>query len=117
MPLNKTTRSNATPVSIMTVRMRFIRFSVRKVLGNTWAPDEPRRAEPWRHARGCQSIVLEQQDLHWQDRPRNDAYFPKVYSSSFFSSIYVSVHKALRIDRKSTRLNSSHSQISYAVFC
>src|SRR3989475_8981274 len=23
----------------------------------------------------------------------------------------------LRIDRKSTRLNSSHSQISYAVFC
>src|SRR5688572_31264136 len=24
---------------------------------------------------------------------------------------------ALRIDRKSTRLNSSHSQISYAVFC
>src|SRR5688572_32715870 len=25
--------------------------------------------------------------------------------------------KALRRDRKSTRLNSSHSQISYAVFC
>src|SRR2546430_11313154 len=25
--------------------------------------------------------------------------------------------KAARIDRKSTRLNSSHSQISYAVFC
>src|SRR2546430_5927515 len=24
---------------------------------------------------------------------------------------------ALKIDRKSTRLNSSHSQISYAVFC
>src|SRR5688572_30984905 len=24
---------------------------------------------------------------------------------------------ALRLDRKSTRLNSSHSQISYAVFC
>src|SRR5688572_31680265 len=24
---------------------------------------------------------------------------------------------ALRVDRKSTRLNSSHSQISYAVFC
>src|SRR5256886_10070668 len=28
------------------------------------------------------------------------------------------VHEAyLRLDRKSTRLNSSHSQISYAVFC
>src|SRR2546430_14666071 len=25
--------------------------------------------------------------------------------------------KAMRTDRKSTRLNSSHSQISYAVFC
>src|SRR2546430_11721575 len=26
-------------------------------------------------------------------------------------------HRLDRIDRKSTRLNSSHSQISYAVFC
>src|SRR5438270_3253495 len=26
-------------------------------------------------------------------------------------------HELLRRDRKSTRLNSSHSQISYAVFC
>src|SRR2546430_9786661 len=26
-------------------------------------------------------------------------------------------YRARRIDRKSTRLNSSHSQISYAVFC
>src|SRR2546430_7014827 len=25
--------------------------------------------------------------------------------------------RGLRLDRKSTRLNSSHSQISYAVFC
>src|SRR2546430_10144527 len=28
-----------------------------------------------------------------------------------------STHEAQRLDRKSTRLNSSHSQISYAVFC
>src|SRR2546430_8954562 len=27
------------------------------------------------------------------------------------------VDRAARVDRKSTRLNSSHSQISYAVFC
>src|SRR5688572_32732723 len=27
------------------------------------------------------------------------------------------IHAAQRLDRKSTRLNSSHSQISYAVFC
>src|SRR5688572_31361076 len=26
-------------------------------------------------------------------------------------------HRPRRLDRKSTRLNSSHSQISYAVFC
>src|SRR5688572_32452626 len=26
-------------------------------------------------------------------------------------------HRRPRVDRKSTRLNSSHSQISYAVFC
>src|SRR3712207_7045400 len=27
------------------------------------------------------------------------------------------VHQALALDRKSTRLNSSHANISYAVFC
>src|SRR5438270_12485740 len=31
-------------------------------------------------------------------------------------SIHLTTHGA-RLDRKSTRLNSSHSQISYAVFC
>src|SRR2546430_11927698 len=29
----------------------------------------------------------------------------------------LAVHRAGQADRKSTRLNSSHSQISYAVFC
>src|SRR2546427_1058788 len=34
------------------------------------------------------------------------------------SSIWLGfVHLCSRLDRKSTRLNSSHSQISYAVFC
>src|SRR2546430_12258739 len=31
--------------------------------------------------------------------------------------VSVAVHHELLADRKSTRLNSSHSQISYAVFC
>src|SRR3712207_8383080 len=34
--------------------------------------------------------------------------------------LYATVHAALRpggVDRKSTRLNSSHANISYAVFC
>src|SRR5688572_31601106 len=34
-----------------------------------------------------------------------------------FNQGAVTEAKALEIDRKSTRLNSSHSQISYAVFC
>src|SRR2546430_10788286 len=34
------------------------------------------------------------------------------------SGIHVDLHWGLvKVDRKSTRLNSSHSQISYAVFC
>src|SRR5206468_7588202 len=31
--------------------------------------------------------------------------------------IWISILGALPLDRKSTRLNSSHDQISYAVFC
>src|SRR2546427_3221559 len=33
------------------------------------------------------------------------------------ASVHESVKEGETIDRKSTRLNSSHSQISYAVFC
>src|SRR2546430_3216464 len=32
-------------------------------------------------------------------------------------STYLNCHESPNSDRKSTRLNSSHSQISYAVFC
>src|SRR3989442_7058042 len=35
----------------------------------------------------------------------------------FFSGRGLAVVKETRIDRKSTRLNSSHVRISYAVFC
>src|SRR2546427_4471190 len=41
-------------------------------------------------------------------------------SATMFGAFFVAkrvLSDALRIDRKSTRLNSSHSQISYAVFC
>src|SRR2546427_1812747 len=34
-----------------------------------------------------------------------------------FRKHYITEADVRRIDRKSTRLNSSHSQISYAVFC
>src|SRR2546427_5038203 len=35
----------------------------------------------------------------------------------FFNSALILVVAGFGLDRKSTRLNSSHSQISYAVFC
>src|SRR2546430_8433293 len=38
------------------------------------------------------------------------------YGPLRYGCIYL-CHKVDRLDRKSTRLNSSHSQISYAVFC
>src|SRR2546430_11156339 len=34
-----------------------------------------------------------------------------------FGDLFFPMWRVERIDRKSTRLNSSHSQISYAVFC
>src|SRR5688572_32331743 len=35
----------------------------------------------------------------------------------FHGDDLVALHRGLQRDRKSSRLNSSHSQISYAVFC
>src|SRR2546427_4812489 len=40
---------------------------------------------------------------------RNTWYLPSIFSTTRSGMMYA--------DRKSTRLNSSHSQISYAVFC
>src|SRR2546427_2485559 len=40
---------------------------------------------------------------------------PPLPNFSFFLVLFLSLSKSR--DRKSTRLNSSHSQISYAVFC
>src|SRR5688572_31312538 len=41
----------------------------------------------------------------------------KTMLSEFFSKRLIPADPAQHRDRKSTRLNSSHSQISYAVFC
>src|SRR5689334_24508911 len=38
-------------------------------------------------------------------------------SQVFHASASRQIHLSFRTDRKSTRLNSSHSSISYAVFC
>src|SRR2546430_11250767 len=42
---------------------------------------------------------------------------PAPYIPQLANPTPAQTHAALTIDRKSTRLNSSHSQISYAVFC
>src|SRR2546421_4736073 len=54
----------------------------------------------------------------------HSSHNPLLQFSFFFfndtatTEIYtLSLHDAFRSDRKSTRLNSSHDQISYAVFC
>src|SRR2546430_7321073 len=50
-----------------------------------------------------------------------DALDPKAYLFACVRNAVLNERKARRrdvaLDRKSTRLNSSHSQISYAVFC
>src|SRR2546430_16605379 len=43
------------------------------------------------------------------------ALAPETYSP--LAAVYEEAGRSLDLDRKSTRLNSSHSQISYAVFC
>src|SRR2546427_9540514 len=42
---------------------------------------------------------------------------PSVFGSSGSPPLLMPTTATIRRDRKSTRLNSSHSQISYAVFC
>src|SRR3990167_357224 len=51
------------------------------------------------------------------------AYHPCLFPGSYPRVVrqcdarFIVGHRRRRLDRKSTRLNSSHSQISYAVFC
>src|SRR5256886_7356143 len=43
--------------------------------------------------------------------------WPFYYVTCGYQVLKIKIHHPLAKDRKSTRLNSSHSQISYAVFC
>src|SRR2546427_4611212 len=56
--------------------------------------------------------------FHWDHWHGNEVY-PKAYPGAEIVTNQIT-REAMRqkgLDRKSTRLNSSHSQISYAVFC
>src|SRR3989449_7572043 len=46
-----------------------------------------------------------------------DEAIGEILQASVSSGVEGAVKRALGIDRKSTRLNSSHGYISYAVFC
>src|SRR5256886_14102666 len=64
---------------------------------------------------GTQKIVS---DLEEGLRRINEYVFPLEDARAQAAyGVHSGVNKVLIIDRKSTRLNSSHSQISYAVFC
>src|SRR5438876_918479 len=62
--------------------------------------------------RGASSFSLGNQPLVYVDGVRVDADFATGPQNQDFGSSSIS-----RLDRKSTRLNSSHPSISYAVFC
>src|SRR5256885_2967157 len=57
--------------------------------------------------------------LSLSDQKRFDSYYSRCqeYRRTNNSSEVVSMEKRMQEDRKSTRLNSSHLVISYAVFC
>src|SRR2546430_2836695 len=59
-------------------------------------------------ASGEATVVKIKMDV--QDMPAKDL-------EAFLPALGVNLPKGASLDRKSTRLNSSHSQISYAVFC
>src|SRR5688572_32548345 len=58
----------------------------------------------------CYSILTDAQKHKFEEENELDLSFGVKGLSRFRSNIFMQ-------DRKSTRLNSSHSQISYAVFC
>src|SRR5690349_23933251 len=65
-------------------------------------------------------LVLENVRFHPEEE-KNDEIFSKQLAALcdgvFICDAFGSAHRAHASDRKSTRLNSSHVEISYAVFC
>src|SRR5688572_32549779 len=69
------------------------------------------RSEHERHVRKLLTRGVPAERLRVFRFPTNDAW------ARDHGAIFVTRPGAAEPDRKSTRLNSSHSQISYAVFC
>src|SRR2546428_7319301 len=68
---------------------------------------------------GVASVVnkIEVLPLSPMDDQLRRAVFRAIYGENGLSRNAVQAVPSIHIDRKSTRLNSSHDQISYAVFC
>src|SRR5206468_5457631 len=62
--------------------------------------------------KALEQICVERDTLHYKQQIALK-YADLVYNGQWFHPL----REALQADRKSTRLNSSHDQISYAVFC
>src|SRR3712207_6981434 len=67
------------------------------------------------HGGGYLPTVIGRSDRAWQGRPeaRGCAHPP----SSYLRRVFFDSPTPHPADRKSTRLNSSHAQISFAAFC
>src|SRR3712207_7310305 len=61
-------------------------------------------------AAGAEEAVDRHEERREQERPDQEAHRPR-------RKDLPERHEAVGADRKSTRLNSSHANISYAVFC
>src|SRR2546427_5494596 len=70
------------------------------------------------HPNGCPPIVINITDGEATDGDLvAEARELAAVSGEDGSVLLFNIHLSSTADRKSTRLNSSHSQISYAVFC
>src|SRR5688572_30529030 len=85
---------------------------VARLDGRAAAPDERARFDDWLSRSSAHAAAYEEALRTWRD-------LAAMRSGERYQSLLGEPtlrEKTLR-DRKSTRLNSSHSQISYAVFC
>src|SRR5438445_8766734 len=57
------------------------------------------------------------ESLGWWDTPARPITFSRATQNAFIIAGAILLIAPIVLDRKSTRLNSSHANISYAVFC
>src|SRR2546427_8499147 len=67
--------------------------------------------------RSLDVALFERSSRHVALTPAGEALVPQVRELLAQAAALPGIARAAAADRKSTRLNSSHSQISYAVFC